>query len=102
MTMVPTNSERASSVARWLAVVCLALVCISATAQALHFHPNEPGDSAKHCPICPVLHSTAPLAQSLQFSFALQYAAYLPFAAGISRQSLEKSFALFSRPPPLA
>jgi hypothetical protein len=81
-------------------LLCLTLFLLSATAQVLHIHSDQMPGSAKHCPMCPVLHSVAPLIHSLQLDVSFQTTAYLPPCFDSHRHAVESSFALFSRPPP--
>lgn len=93
---------RASSTFRWLAVLCLALISISASAQVLHFHADDQvAGAAKHCSICLVLHATPAVAQSVLVNVSFQTTAYLQVWANPAHNSASASFALFSRPPPL-
>lgn len=85
---------------RWLVIVCLALLSVTAAAQVLHFHADELTGIEKHCPICSVLHSVAPLAHAVQLDFSFQ-TAFLPrVSVGLNHDSFAGTFALFCRPPP--
>jgi hypothetical protein len=101
MQVTLIKQPRASSTFRWLVVLCLALVSLSATAQVVHFHADDLSGIEKHCPICSVLHSATPLTHSVQLDFSFQTTAPLHFCAGPDHHSFSASFALFSRPPPL-
>ncbi|HEY6253387.1 MAG TPA: hypothetical protein VI685_25805 [Candidatus Angelobacter sp.] len=96
------KQARSGRAAPWLVVLCLALVSVAATAQVLHFHVDQLAGTAKHCPICPALHSVVPLAHSVHLDFSLQTTAFLAASIVPHRQSVATSFALLSRPPPLA
>lgn len=90
-----------NSTFRWLVVVCLALVAITATAQAVHYHPDQVAGAASHCSLCLVMHSAVAVTHSAEISFSFQTSTYLPMSEDSQRQSASTSFALFSRPPPL-
>lgn len=96
------KQPRAGSIFRWIAAFCLALVLLAGTTQALHFHSDQLGGTAKDCPLCVVLHWTAAVVHSVQVSFSFQTTAYLPVSTDHVQISAGSSFALFSRPPPLA
>lgn len=96
------KQARSGVALRWLVFLCLALVAVTATAQALHFHVDQLAGTPKHCPICPVLHSVTPLAHSVQLDFSLHTTAFLAASAESHRYLLENTFSLFSRPPPVA
>jgi hypothetical protein len=91
---------RLTAAFRWLVFLCLLLVTASATAQVAHLHADQLSGTAKHCPICPVLHSLTPLVYSVQLHFSFQTAAYLCSPEDAVHQLDSSSFALFSRPPP--
>jgi len=86
---------------RWLVVLCLALLSLTAAAQVLHFHADDSSGIEKHCPICSVLHSATPLAHAVQLDFAFQTTALLQFSTNPDHRSFSRQFALFSRPPPV-
>ena len=102
MQVIGNRQARSGIAVRCVIFLCLALVSVAATAQVLHFHPDQFSSAPKHCPICPVLHSIAPVAHSVQLDFSLHATAFLSANINPHPQSPAKSFALFSRPPPLA
>ena len=95
-----STEQRLITANRVLVFVCLALFSVTATAQVLHSHPEAL--AAKHCPICPVLHSVAPLTHSIQLDFSFHTTAYLSACSDTEHHTVEVTFALFSRPPPQA
>lgn len=101
MQVSSQQQARSGLPARWLVVLCLALVSVAATAQVLHFHSDELVNTPKHCSICLVLHSVVPVAHSVHLDFSLQITAFRAAGVDSDCQSAAESFALFSRPPPL-
>jgi len=102
MQVIWHKQARSGIAVRWLVVLCLALVSVAGTAQVLHFHADQLDGAPKHCSICLVLHSFAPLAHSVQLDFSLQATAFLSLSVDSHRPPMAASFALFCRPPPLA
>lgn len=81
-----------------VAILCVALLCLLAAVQVLHFHSDQ--TIADHCPICVSIHSAAPLA-------AVVVAAIVLVQIGRSAPVLEprtvvirRHIRLFTRPPP--
>ncbi|MBZ5521115.1 MAG: hypothetical protein LAP21_02530 [Acidobacteriia bacterium] len=88
-------------VAHWLVFLCLALVLASAAVQALHFHLDGLATDAKHCPVCPVLHSAATVAPACHPDIAFKATAFLNVRSCSDHDSILAWSTLFSRPPPL-
>jgi hypothetical protein len=101
MQVSSLQQSRASAAVRWLVLLCLALVTITATAQAVHFHPDQAVGAANHCSICVVMHSAAVAAHQVQLDSSFQTSGYLHVSVESGHISSLASFALFSRPPPL-
>lgn len=99
--VIQIKQPRSTSVTRWLVLLCLVLVAVVGTAQALHFHADDLAATDKHCPLCQTLHSTTPLVHTLQLNFSFQAVAYFLCRTSSHKQSVYSPFALFSRPPPL-
>src|SRR5258708_40305586 len=95
------NFARPSPTRSWLISVCLLLIVMTATAQALHLHPADLVQDVKHCPICQVAHTVVQVALVGGLCFSLNATAYLSSPADADPKSALESFALFSRPPPL-
>jgi hypothetical protein len=102
MHVTSIKQPRASLAVRWMVVLCLALVAFGAGAQALHYHSDQSTDAANHCSLCLVMHSAPAVTHSAPVGFSFQTTAYLPASADVTGASSAASFALFSRPPPLA
>jgi hypothetical protein len=100
MHVIPIKQPGQAHAVRWLVVLCLALLSLTAAAQVLHFHADDFSGIEKHCPICSVLHSATPLPHAVQLDFAFQTTALLQFSANPDQRSFSLLFALFSRPPP--
>lgn len=96
------EKSRSAAIFRWLVFLCLVLVSIAATAQAMHFHSDQAARTTNHCSICLVMHSAAVAAHQVQLDSSFQSSGYLHVSANSARVSSLASFALFSRPPPLA
>jgi hypothetical protein len=86
---------------RWMAVLCLLLVSLTAMAQAMHFHADDAAEATKHCSVCLALHSVTPAVHAVHFDFALHASGYLLSSAEPAQKSFLESASLFSRPPPL-
>jgi hypothetical protein len=97
-----SNQQARSVDIRWLVFVCMALVFVSSSAQVMHLHADVLAGRAKHCPICPVLHSLTPLSHAVHIDISFQAIAHLPVCEDSNHSTSFHLFALFSRPPPLA
>ncbi len=79
------------------AVVCVALLALLAVVQVPHLHATQ--NDADHCPICMVLHSTAPAAVATAVVVLVPVGAATPQTepapVAVKRQSR-----LYIRPPP--
>jgi len=87
---------------RWMTVLCLLLVVLLTSAEAVHFHPDSAiSRHGSPCLLCFSLHANAPVASAqplpVQFSVTVFAIAYEVQAKGIASR-LE----LFTRPPPSA
>lgn len=101
MHVMSIKQPRKTRALRWLVVLCLALLSLTAATQVLHFHADEFSGIEKHCPICSVLHSAAPLAHAVQLDFSFQTTALLHIPTTPDQHSFAAAFALFCRPPPV-
>jgi hypothetical protein len=86
----------------WLVIACLVLVLASAAAQALHSHPDGLEKNARHCPVCPLLHSPVRMAGSCHASVTFQPAGFLSPLLETDRKTDLHSSPYSSRPPPSA
>jgi hypothetical protein len=89
-----------SSVTRWTAVVCLLLVGLVAAVQAVHYHPNEPANDARHCKICQVAHASAETGPVTQLFVGLTISVIVVYSDDADPKPVPDTFSLFSRPPP--
>jgi hypothetical protein len=85
---------------RWAAVLCLLLIGIAATAQALHSHPNELAGDAKHCATCQIAHAPAKVGPVFELVSRPAATVFLVSLSKCQPKALFASFSLFSRPPP--
>src|SRR5882757_1808626 len=61
----------------WLVIACLVLVLGSVAAQALHFHPDGLEKDARHCTVCPLLHSAVRVAVFCHMSVTFRQTGFL-------------------------
>jgi hypothetical protein len=82
-----------------MALVCLALLLLLTVVQTVHMHPRQV--DADHCPLCIVLHATAPIAVAAAVILLVAVRAPAPLAD--QRRAVRLWFTyLFTRPPPVA
>ncbi|HKR95054.1 MAG TPA: hypothetical protein VJW55_06820 [Candidatus Angelobacter sp.] len=86
----------------WLVIACLVLVLGSAAAQALHFHLDGLEKDARHCTVCPLLHSAVRVTGICHITVILQQSGSLALLLGIERKTDLHSSPYSSRPPPAA
>lgn len=82
-----------------MALVCLALLLLLTVVQTVHMHTRQV--DADHCPLCIVLHATAPIAVTAAVILLGEMRAPAPPAD--ERRGVRLWFTyLFTRPPPVA
>ena len=101
MKFVRANFGRSMPANRWLVVVCLLLLSISVLA-ASHFHPDDSGTTAKHCPICQAAHSPVQITVLALPQVVFATSTYLVVAHDCACRSTFYPGWHFSRPPPQA
>jgi hypothetical protein len=84
----------------WLVIACLVLVLGSAAAQALHFHVDGLEKDARHCPVCPLLHTASRVASSCHISVTFQQIGLLSLLMETDTKAEQHSSPYASRPPP--
>jgi hypothetical protein len=94
------DSARLSPAIRWTAVICLLLVGTALVVSALHLHPNDLGNDAKHCTACQVAHAPMHAVSPVHILFGLTATAFFAVSAQPSPKTFLTAFSLFSRPPP--
>ena len=96
-TQLRGNRGAKSSIARTMAVLCLALLALLVVVQVAHFHASE--TIADHCPLCVSMHSAAPVAETAAAIVLVQIGVSTPIseARSVVRNWNPK---LFTRPPP--
>jgi hypothetical protein len=92
----------ARSIPPWLVIACLVLVLGSAAAQALHFHPDGMETDARHCSVCPLLHSAVRVAGSCHMIVTLRQIGVLKPLLKTEHTTELHSSPYSSRPPPAA
>lgn len=95
------QQTRSALTLRCLVLVCVLLFLVSSTAEVVHIHADQLSGTAKHCRICPVLHSVAPLVHVVHIDVSFQAIAHLPVCEDSNHSTSFHLLALFSRPPPL-
>lgn len=95
-----SNPGQFSSATRWIAILCLLLVGLVAAAQAVHYHPNELANEAKHCTICQLAHASAQVGPVAQLSVGLTTTAFVVHSPDVDPKPVPDTFSLFCRPPP--
>lgn len=86
----------------WLVIACLVLVLGSAAAQALHFHLDGLEKDARHCTVCPLLHSAVRVTGICHITVILRQSGSLALLLEIDRKTDLHSSPYSSRPPPTA
>jgi hypothetical protein len=86
----------------WLVIACLVLVLGSAAAQALHFHLDGLEKDARHCSVCPLLHSAVRVTGFCHTSVMLQRTGFQGPLLTMDRKTDLHSSPYSSRPPPTA
>jgi hypothetical protein len=101
---------------RTVAMLCMLLMSAVGTVQAVHIHGDwlpqnaahvslpadgSQGQGEEHCPLCVAMHSTLPVTMVVAPAPLLEAAQPLSTRVLIAPQKLW-SFAMFSRPPPVA
>jgi hypothetical protein len=94
-----SKSNRQSPWKLLLALLCIALVFVCGTVQAVHVHPD--GDiSHADCPLCAIAHVSVQIGgQSASLHFTPVVSTVEAFLA-LARSRTFSIFALFTRPPP--
>jgi hypothetical protein len=85
----------------WLVIACLVLVVGSVAAQALHFHLDGLEKDARHCSVCPLLHSAVRVTGFSHTNVVLQQTGLLGPLLAIDRKTDLHSSPYSSRPPPV-
>jgi len=101
---------------RFVAMLCVALMGAIGTAQAVHIHGDwlpqnalhatvpadaSQGQGEEHCPLCVAMHSAMPVTLTV-VPLPLQTVRQLFSARVVIAPQKLWSFAMFSRPPPVA
>ncbi len=82
-----------------LALLCICLVVIGGTVQAVHVHPQ--GDiTHSDCSLCVTAHMGLQVAQHVVVLYVTTVASAVEAVAAPSLKESSPTFALFTRPPP--
>jgi hypothetical protein len=84
-----------------LALLCALLMVVSGAVQAAHSHADGTANHAD-CSLCAVSHVTVHLAQTPAPAPAVSVVATIEAIAPCFTPSVLSTFALFTRPPPVA
>jgi hypothetical protein len=76
------------------------LVGLVAAAQAVHYHPDELANDARHCKICQVAHASAQPGPVAPLFVSLAISAFIAHSDDADPKAVPDTFSLFSRPPP--
>jgi hypothetical protein len=94
------NPGSLSAIKRWTAVLCLLLAGLVAAAQAVHYHPNELANDARHCTICQLAQASAQTGPAAQLFVSLAVSGLVVHSDDAAFRPVPDTFSLFSRPPP--
>ncbi len=86
----------------WLVIACLVLVLGSMAAQALHFHLDGLEKDARHCSVCPLLHSAVRVATAAHTNIIFQQTGVLGLLLKTEHKTELHLSPYSSRPPPSA
>jgi hypothetical protein len=84
----------------WLVITCLVLVLGSAAAQALHFHVDGLEKDARHCSVCPLLHTASRVASFCHIKVTFQQIGFLSLLLETDSKAEQHLSPYASRPPP--
>ena len=85
----------------FLTLLCILLVAVSGTLQAAHTHPNGAAFHAD-CSLCAAAHATSQVVQSPAPAPPVAVVAVLASSPESVAPTALSTFALFTRPPPVA
>jgi hypothetical protein len=91
-----------SRASKCLILLSLLLVVISATAQAIHFHPAPPTNEIKNCALCQLAATTALAILIIALPILRRQITFAYCSDQAQTGSVFAFFNLFSRPPPAA
>jgi hypothetical protein len=83
-----------------LAILCVLLVVVTGTVQAVHFHTDE-ADGHANCSLCATAHVSIQLVQTPVPAQVSSIATVLPALRPVVLSIGASTFALFNRPPPV-
>jgi hypothetical protein len=101
---MPGVDQRSRAQATWrvlLALLCVVLVFVAGTAQVAHTHADGV-DTHADCSLCAAAHVTVTLAQTPAPAPTVSVVAVLEALPAPVVPSVLSTFALFTRPPPVA
>lgn len=101
--MTKNGQFAATTFQRWITVVCLLLVVLLTSAEAIHIHPDSAiSRDGSRCLLCLSLHANAPVASSAQ-PLPVQFAVtMLSVTQEFQSKGIASRLELFTRPPPSA
>ena len=97
------SDQRLRALPPWrmlLAILCVLLVVVTGTVQAVHFH-TDGADGHANCSLCATAHVSIQLTQTPVPKQILRVTTVLPALRPMVLSSGLSNFALFNRPPPV-
>jgi len=92
----------ANTFQRWMTVVCLLLVVVLTSAEAIHIHPDAAiSRDGSRCLLCFSLHANAPVASAQPLPVRLGVTMF-SFTYEVQATGIASRLELFTRPPPSA
>jgi membrane protein YdbS with pleckstrin-like domain len=102
LNTVSAKFVRCSRFSKCLIFLAVLLVLITATAQAVHFHPDASANEIKNCAVCQLAAATALAILVIALPILRRRITFAFCSDQPQAGSIFASFNLFSRPPPLA
>ena len=98
------QSVRPSTMHKWVSVVCLFLVLVTAGAQVLHSHdlttgPKNSRESGSSCQVCATVHLTSVASNATEIT-TVRYTADIISSSDLTPKSKLRAFRPYVRPPP--
>jgi membrane protein YdbS with pleckstrin-like domain len=102
LNTVTAKFVRCSRFSKCLIFLAVLLVLITATAQAVHFHPDASANEIKNCAVCQLAAATALAILVIALPVLRRRVTFAFCSEKPQTSNVVASFSLFSRPPPAA